>query len=295
LSYVRNEFPVNYRYAPLAPGESTEDRWSPKVGLIWTPTGETALRAGYARGLGGVSLEQSFRLEPSQVAGFNQSFRSLIPESEAGAQASPSFDMWGLALEQSLPGRFYLALSGEWLESAVHREFGTVELDIPGGYFAGRTRESLDYRERSLIASLHQRASPEWTIGAAYRVSYAELDRRYPDIPAAIASGFQVRQDREALLHHARFTVTYNNSAGYFGLFEASWYQQDNHGYGGTRPGDDFWQLNLYAGYRFARRRTELRFGLLNLADRDYRLNPLNLFNELPRERTFTGALRLNF
>ena len=37
----------------------------------------------------------------------------------------------------------------------------------------------------------------------------------------------------------------------------------------------------------------ELMLGLLNLTDQDYRLNPLTVYAELPRERTF--MVRLNF
>ena len=35
--------------------------------------------------------------------------------------------------------------------------------------------------------------------------------------------------------------------------------------------------------------------GVLNLADQDYRLTPLNAYRSLPRERTFVVSLRLNF
>ena len=70
---------------------------------------------------------------------------------------------------------------------------------------------------------------------------------------------------------------------------------QDNSGYGSTEPGDDFWQLNAFAGYRFPRRKAEVMIGLLNITDQDYRLNPLNIYNELPRERTLAFRFRLNF
>jgi len=38
-----------------------------------------------------------------------------------------------------------------------------------------------------------------------------------------------------------------------------------------------------------------LTLGILNLAGRDYRLNPLDLYNELPRSRTFSARLGFNF
>ena len=53
--------------------------------------------------------------------------------------------------------------------------------------------------------------------------------------------------------------------------------------------------VNLFAGYRFLRRHAQVQLGVLNLTDRDYRLNPLNLYAELPRQRTFTASLQFNF
>ena len=60
-------------------------------------------------------------------------------------------------------------------------------------------------------------------------------------------------------------------------------------------PGDDSWQFNAWAGYRFWRRRAEITMGVLNLADQDYRLSPLNLTQDLPRDRTFFARARWSF
>lgn len=60
-------------------------------------------------------------------------------------------------------------------------------------------------------------------------------------------------------------------------------------------PGDDFWQVNLFCGYRFWHRRVRLQLGLLNLNDQDYRLNPLNPYTELPRQRTPAVNLQFKF
>ena len=53
--------------------------------------------------------------------------------------------------------------------------------------------------------------------------------------------------------------------------------------------------LNVWGGYRFLQRRGEVRVGLLNISDRDYKLNPLTLYNELPRQRTLVVSLKLDF
>ena len=42
-------------------------------------------------------------------------------------------------------------------------------------------------------------------------------------------------------------------------------------------------------------RRIEARLGVLNLTDHDYRLNPLTLYNDLPRERTIVASLKIYF
>jgi outer membrane receptor protein involved in Fe transport len=60
-------------------------------------------------------------------------------------------------------------------------------------------------------------------------------------------------------------------------------------------PGDDFWQFNIYAGYRFFHRRAEATLAVLNITNEDYQLNPLNIYDEFPQRRTVMARLRLNF
>ena len=60
-------------------------------------------------------------------------------------------------------------------------------------------------------------------------------------------------------------------------------------------PGDDFWQFNASAGCRFWHRRAELSVGILNITGQDYELEPLNLYNEMARSRTYYVRLLLSF
>jgi hypothetical protein len=137
----------------------------------------------------------------------------------------------------------------------------------------------------------------EWSAGARYRFSYAELGRHFTDIPASanLVGSFDPDQDLESRLHQVNLFAIYNHPSGFFGMLDSLWMKQGNDGYAPSRPGDDFWQFNVFAGYRFARRRAEVRLGVLNLADQDYRLNPLNLTPYLPRERMFSLNVKLNF
>jgi 5'-methylthioadenosine phosphorylase len=75
---------------------------------------------------------------------------------------------------------------------------------------------------------------------------------------------------------------------------ESRWFIQHNLGDSSALAGDSFPQVNLYTGYLFPRRRGELTLGVLNLTGEDYRLNPLNPYSELPRERLFYLRLKVN-
>ncbi len=296
LSYDWLRYPNDFRYAPLSPSESRTDRVSPKGGIIWTPRESTTLRAAYSRSLGGVSLEQSFRLEPTQVAGLNQAFRSLIPESIAGANAAAPFESWSIAWQERLAKNTWLLVEGEWLKSNLRRQFGAYDFSnlviTPGA-----TTERLNYRERSVAVTANQFVGREWSLGAQYRLSEARLGDNFPDVAAtaALGGGFSPRSSTESILHRVNLFANYNHSSGFFGQAQALWFGQLNHGYGGSRPGDDFWQFNVLAGYRLWHRHAEITVGVLNVTDQDYRLNPLNLTPDLPRERSFLLAFKLNF
>ena len=299
LSYDWLKYPANFRYAPLSGAEDTTDLLAPKAGFIWTPTKKSTVRFGYSQALGGVTFDQSFRLEPVQVAGFNQAFRSIIPESAAGASAAERFETWGLSLEQRIGRGTFLGLSGEILQSEASRLLGTYDFDPLSAVPVTRSeiREDLEFQERSLAFSAAQLIGREWSLRARYRLSQAELREEFPgvDSSATLTGGFQRQQDLEALLHRVDLVALYNRSCGFFAEGQAIWYGQRSDGYASGLPSDYFWQFNLFAGYRFAQRRAELRLGLLNLTDQDYRLNPLNLTADLPRERTFSASFRFNF
>ena len=301
VSYDRVIFPEDFRSAPISSGSKTTDQISPKAGMIWRPLPGTSVRFAFTRSLEGASIDQSFQLEPSQIAGFIQSFRSIIPESIAGANAGAKFETYGLSLEQKFPTGTYLGLTGEILDSDVHRMDGAFAADFSVTPFSvpSTLREHLDYTEQSLLFTANQLVGNCWSLGAAYRLSRSVLNDGFPDVGNTLFFGapasFQPRQRTQAVLNNVNLFAIYNHPCGFFAEGEATWYGQHNIGYAGTEPGDDFWQFNLFGGYRFPRRHAELTLGLLNLAGQNYKLNPLNVYNELPRERTLAVRLNINF
>ena len=126
LAYDRITFPENFRTAPVSGNEKTENQLSPKAGLIWTPLENTTARFAYTRSLSGASVDQSYQIEPSQVAGFIQNYRSIIPESIAGENAGAKFETFDLSLEQKFRTGTYLGVSGELLNSTVDRMDGSL-------------------------------------------------------------------------------------------------------------------------------------------------------------------------
>ena len=303
VAYDHLTAPSNFRYAPISGGDDTTDQVSPKAGFIFTPLKNTTIRGAYSRSLSGVTFDQSFQLEPSQIAGFNQAYRSIIPESVVGANSGAKFEIFGLALDQKFDSGTYVGVSGDWLKSDVKRRFGVYDdnstntVNTPPYIDPSGTRQSFDYQERSLLVSLNQLLGDEWALGVRYRLSYAELEDNFNDIPVTTPTtpGFSPRHNVNATLQQVMLNASYTHSCGFFAQGEALWTMQENYGYSPALPGDDFWQFNVFVGYRFPKRRAEIRVGLLNLGDQDYRLNPLNLTSELPRDRTFVASLKFRF
>jgi Flp pilus assembly protein TadD len=315
LSYDDLLYPTDYRNAPLLDSETETSRWSPKFGLIWKPWTDAVLRAAYTRSLGGVSLEDSVRIEPTLVGGFNQALRTLIPESVVGTVDAGRDNHLNVGIEQKFWRGTYLAVEANRYTSDVDRAIGIFER-VTGPIVPDATTETLRYEERNLLVTANQLLGAGWSLGSIYSVSKSKLDSALPDVIRLAAPGFRptlrnaTNTSESGTLQEERLFVLYNDGSGFFGRAEALWVAQDNDGYArkpqltvGRRTidlvselnGADFWQLNIYGGYRFPRNIGDITIGLLNLTNRDYRLNPLNEYAELPRSFTISVQTRLNF
>ena len=288
LSYDQMTFPENYRRPPLSAGTDHRDQLSPKAALVWRPAKPLTFRGAYTRSLGGVSFDESLRLEPTQLAGFPQAFRTIISESAVGSVVAPKFDTAGAAVDLALPSGTYLSLQGDYLRSQVERTIGAFVFDGTFGtanIFPSSTRESLDYVERAAAVTLNQLIGREWSLGARYRFTRSELERAFDQISRSVLP----RISRDADLHDSELFALFNHPSGFFARWESHWYHQEN----SDLPGEDFMQHNIFVGYRFWRQRLEMMVGGLNLTDQDYRLNPLTPYSELPRGRVLSLRMKL--
>lgn len=293
ISYDHMTFPANADLPPFVAGETSRELVSPKAGFLFEPWKRGLFRGSYTKSLGGLYFDNSVRLEPTQVAGFNQAFRSLIPESVVGLVPGTEFTTVGLGFDQSLPSGTWFGLEVEQLDSDGTRDVGAFSSFVPliAPATATSTRETLDFRERNLAVYAGQLLGDDFSVGARYLISQAELNQGFPDLPPTATGLNQLEGDEQATLQQLALTLNFHHRSGVFAQWASAWYHQNNSAY----PDADFWQHNLMVGYRLPRRYAEIRLSLLNLFDMDYRLNPLSLHAELPRNRMLTVSLRLNF
>ncbi len=295
FSYDRVTAPNNFRRPPLSSGDNDTSRWSPKAALVYSPTANFAIRGLYAESLGGVSYDESIRLEPTQLAGFAQSFRTLISESLIGSVESPRHRSAGLGLDLRLPTQTYLSTEATWLDSRVEQQMGYFAFNairpIPEARaLPETTSRNHDYTERGARFIVNQILAEEWFIQGAYQFTRSTLDSTFPNLPAT--SAFERTLSSEADLHSIRGSLLYQRPDGWFTRITSIWQHQD-HQQPASADDEDFAQLNLFVGYRFPRHLGELTVGVLNLTDRNYGLSPLTPYEELPRERMVYLRLRL--
>ena len=179
------------------------------------------------------------------------------------------------------------------LNSSAKRSIGAFDLQFPDPALPSGIPDRIEFQERSLTLSLNQLVGKHWSFGASYRITDADLSEHTGGLTPVLAA--QMDRDWEATLHQVQLAGTFNHPCGFFASAGAVWSQQSNRGYAPDIPGDDFWQFNAYVGYRFLQRHVDVRLGLLNIGDTNYRLNPLTLYSELPRERTFAARLQFYF
>jgi len=304
-------FPQNFRAPPTRAGEADEDAVNPKAALVYLPADWITLRGIYSRSLSGVSLDQDYRLEPAQLAGFVQTFRTVIPESVAGSVSAPKMETAGAAIDLKFRTGTYLGLRAELLTSKASREIGVFDGDVTrffdtASIVPSSTRENLHFEERSASVIVNQLLGDAWAAGASYRFTASRLQDQFGDIPAFLLNSADdtTRSD----LHLFGAHLLFNHRSGFFARAEVNCFFQDNRlsSHTGDTPGtlaptnlnlpsEDFPQFNLYAGWRFPRQLGDLTLGVLNLGGDDYHLNPLNGYPELARERVYAAQLRLRF
>jgi Tfp pilus assembly protein PilF len=298
VSFDHERYPSNFRRPPLSSGESQREQWSPKAAVIWSPAPALTLRGVFSQSLGGVSFEESTRLEPTQLAGFGQAYRSLISETLAGEVEAPRYQITGAAMDWRMGANTWLTLQGEGMTERVDERTGIFLLNYnapspsPIGVPASTTQD-YDYTENTARLTLNHILDQQWFLQAQYQYSHSELKTTLPDIAAP--SSFSRVQTQSGDLQQLSLSATWQAPCGFFAQAEMLAFFQDLGGSESHPLGRSFAQANLYGGYRFPNRRAELICGVLNLTGGDYHLSPINYYLDLAHQRLFYTRFRFNF
>jgi hypothetical protein len=246
--------------------------------------------------MGGLINDSSTSIEPGEVAGFNQSFRSLIPQS-AGFGTPPAmlFETWGLGVDHKFPTGTYVDIEMQSLTSRGNQLIGAWT-GTPALTLADLS-QSQYFEEKDAFASISQLIGKEVSLGLRY--SLTAVDVSASDYSAVSRLTYPQNHENSTLNEFTLFG-NYYLPCGFFSQAQGNWWVQhnayNNFAAGGiSEPGNDFWQFNLYAGYRFPRRHIEMAIGLVNMFNQGYNIDPVTYFLEQARTRTLVASLKFNF
>ena len=289
-------YPRNFRQPPLAPGEEHRHQLSPKAAAVWDVNRMLTARGAWLRSLGGVSLDESYRLEPTHLAGFVQDYRTVIPETLVSSVSGPRHEVAGAALDFKFPTQTWLTLDGQRVTSDVTRSIGAFDYrlsqPVPPRIEPVQLRQSLRYAEQTAAVRLRQLLGEEWTLGVWYAFTESTLRAATPGL--AGATGAPVFGS-EARLQELGGAIGYQHGSGLFARTESRWLWQAPRGNGLRSPADSMQQLDLEAGLRLPRQRGEIALAVLNLTGDNYRFQPVTPHPEFPHARVFLGRVRLRF
>ena len=294
------DHPDNFRNPPVNDLQRTDENLSGKFGFVYQPSRSFTLRGMAAGGLGGLTYDESVRLEPVQLAGFNQAYRTVISESLVGSVEAPLYQTFGLAAEGHLDTRTWWGVSLNVIDQQVTRTIGDFTgyspfvFPVEPAYFPSGTSQHLDYREAALGVTVNQLLGDEFAVGLGYHVTRSELRTTLPDLRPQPGSDLTDK----ATLQELSLYANWNSPYGWFAHAEANGFHQtldDDPARMLHRGGDEMVQFNAWAGYRFDRNLCEITAGVMNIGNTDYQLSPLTPYGEIARQRTFFMVCRLSF
>jgi len=292
LAYDQLLFPQNLRSPPVQTGTDVRKQFGPKAGLIWSPQSSFTIRAVYSESLGGVSLDESYRLERAQLAGFPQALRTVTPEVVANSVAAPEFQVVGAACDFKLPGRWFLGLETTRLRAETTQMEGVFDyIGFEDPIIAGSTPLYSEGQEQVFATYVYKLLGEEWSIGAEYAYTLADFAEAYSEIPREFPASHQ----ESARRHHLHPFVSLNRKSGVFARMDGHYVSGNTDLHSGIEAEDSLGQWDVRIGYRFPRQQGDLSLGLLNITDADYRLGPLIAAGDYPRSRSLNLRIRLRF
>lgn len=284
ITYDHREMPANAWSSPLTEGTRSLDQISPAVGVIYTPWTNATWRAAWTRSLGGMSFEQSLRLEPVQVAGFVHGWRGVMPQPFPGQE----MESLSLGYDHQFPTRTYASLEFSSTEAVAAQFVGFVAVRNRAEQSGATLREAASYRQNRLRAEVRQVLHPQLVVGVGYEFSDTRFDRRLIDYPDVLTT-------EDAEFHQLQMELRWLHPGGWFAVVEGSWNHQSGRLDPATRFDEESWTANAYVGWRERRRRVEITLGIENLTDTEVLRSSVSGLPEGPLERAAVVSARFQF
>jgi hypothetical protein len=208
------------------------------------------------------------------------------------------FETWGLGVDHKFPTGTYVDLEGQLLTSTGNQLIGAWTENTIGEPVVpvSDLSQSQYFQEKDAFASISQLIGKDVSVGARY--SLTAVDLSISDASAALPQFVQGHEN--STLNELSLFGNYYLPCGFFSQAQGNWWIQHNAdnnftATGAAEPGNDFWQFNLYAGYRFPRRHIEVAIGLVNMFNQGYNIDPVTYFLEQARTRTLVASLKFSF
>jgi hypothetical protein len=270
---------------PLYSDSTRKDLWSPKAGIIFSPTREVTARVGYGETLGKGVRTDLISIEPTLIGGINQRYNDLV-----GTKSQ------NLGFGLDLHPRSSTFLGAEWNrrwleEAATDAEYQYVQdYDLGEGYSTLAVGDSyyLPISQDLASAYAYEVLSRHWVIGTDYR--YVRQDTNDPTAASRITHD-----------HRSKAFTRYFFSGGLFLQGSATYRYQDRanvqiDSQGSGFGSDNAWFMGAGIGYRLPTRHGLILLDVQNIFGQDIALDQISYFNEpVFNDPTVQLAVNINF
>ena len=232
-----------------------DDSWfNPKLGLTWNVSSSTTVRAAAFRTTQGLLISKQNiepRLEPTQIAGFNQFFFGT-----AGEEAR----RYGAAVDHSFSTRLYTGV-----------EISQRDVDVPVLSSVSSSPTVVSVQENVVRAYANWVAAERISASAEYRHENIDNHGTFFGFGAQLYS--ELRTDRVPL------HVNFHGASGFSVGLTATWVEQrgtfeDLSSFGGNGGGteqDTFWVVDASLRYRLPKRWGTITLSVNNLFDEKFK------------------------
>ncbi len=287
-SFESISYPYNADILPLSGDIRSRESATPKIGLNYDVSSSIQLRGFYSEYATGLYFDNSFSIQPTQIAGFNQAYRSLIPESVAGLIPASDIRSFGGGLDYTSPSRnVFSGIEMVFSNSQAMRGVGALTnsspLPIPDSPLT--LDQNVDFRENTLTAYLHYLTGKYWTLGTQYSIIDSRLKSRFPMLADSLRGLDSIQSTEDSLLFRGEFSIHFNHPDGWFGRWSTGWDRQIN---GNPASDESFWRHNFFLGYRFPARSLEIMAGIENISDESPEFSVMNYPRNFSPRRTVT-------